>query len=848
MSFKLTNNPALNPRAPAAPEGFSRADRQATAELARSQLLGLKQHVETRAEGSRFPGYLRIHNLGKSPEDAATPLVVKRSWGLREIFQPTRRMIDSTHYLRNAIITAYKDRLAPEAYDALMTRLDKYLARSEYTGFGSRHFTRFIREFENAADRYGRDGAIMPLDADTGRLLATRRIKAMGGPDLLTADVAKSANRMGVASLTENLPSAVTLLGTGSEGTAFKAERNGEPVVVKLNAGPQDLDTELKSGDVAACRVQSKMPHVAAPTAFIVEVRKDGEAKGPVYVVPSAELPGMVKAALTEGRGGERQVRLLGTEAPFAAGAPLATVMKQGPLTEGEALSLARGMALGMEELRANGLVHQDIKPDNVMLDRSTGEVRLIDVSAQTQLSRDAGGPLLTRSAVGSPPYQSPLARDRERGHGFEADRYSFAVTLLAGLAPRLDAQETVSKLPPYLQPTNPLARDAEGRQVPAAVIPPAGYLDAFLTALEQTDAAGADALRARIPAGSALRAIVEDAFLASQPGEAGNDAWVRVLERLGAGLSGAAAIEHGRALANAVIGPDRDTLAGRVREASSRENWPPALDLGAALDVPDNNGNKQATALRAQIQAAVQSRAKDRAVTRAEVDDIAAAVIDKFVARKKVCLEVIDAADLSAPARAALQRRALESEMSADEARVTSLVLGGPMSGALVDLARGKTDDAIRGLAGTLTHFTQHGLDGLANGGVLFGTLRIAHELAIPAGDARGPEAWRALMERAPLLAAFKQATEHFDPEDNPFFAGSGLSGPTLMGINKQMASFGMLLNSVLELIDESSPDGDAGALKAWRSLPVAPANSDVLREAAGLLGMNLDQLRAQV
>lgn len=848
MSFKLTNDPALNPRAPGAPEGFSRADRQATAELARSQLLGLKQHVDARVEGSRFPGYLRIHNLGKSPEDAATPLVAKRSWGLREIFQPTRRMIDSTHYLRNAIITAYKDRLAPEAYDALMTRLDKYLARGKFTGFGSRHFTRFIREFENAAERYGRDGTIVPLDADTGRLLATRRIRAIGGDDRLTAEMAKNANRVGVASLTENLPSAVKVVRKGAEATAFKAERNGEPVVVKLAAGPRDLDTELKSGDVAACRMQSAMPHVAAPTAFIVEVRKDGEAKGPVYLVPSAELPGMVKAALTDRLGGERQVRLLGTEAPFAAGASLATAMKQGPLTEGEALSLARGMALGMEEMRANGLVHQDIKPDNVMLDRSTGEVRLIDVSAQTQLSRDGGGPLLTRSAVGSPPYQSPLARDRERGHGFEADRYSFAVTLLAGLAPRLDAQETVSKLPPYLQPTNPLVRDAEGRQVPAAVIPPDGYLDAFLTALEETDAAGADALRARLPQGSSLRAVIEDAFMASQPGEAGNDAWVRVLERLGAGLTGKAAVEHGRALANAVIGPDRDTLAGRVREASSRQNLPPALDLGAALEVPDNNGNKQATALRAPILAAVQSRAKDHAVTRVEVDEIAAEVIDKFVARKKACLDVIEAADLSAPARVALQRRALESQMSANEAKTTIQVLGGPMSGALVDLARGNTNDAIRGLAGTLTHATQHGLNGLENGGVLFGTLRIAHELAIPAGDARGSGAWRALMERAPLLAAFKQAADHFEPEDNPFFAGSGLSGPTLMGVSKQMASFGMLLNSLLEIFDEAAPNGEAGAVRAWQSLPPVPANPDVLREVAGLLGMNLEQLRAQV
>jgi hypothetical protein len=60
-------------------------------------------------------------------------------------------------------------------------------------------------------------------------------------------------------------------------------------------------------------------------------------------------------------------------------------------------------------------------------------------------------------------------------------------------------------------------------------------------------------------------------------------------------------------------------------------------------------------------------------------------------------------------------------------------------------------------------------------------------------------------------------------------------------------MTGFGMLLNAVLEVVDETSPTGDDGAVEAWRSLPSVAANSQVLDEIADLLGMDLPAMRAQ-
>lgn len=80
------------------------------------------------------------------------------------------------------------------------------------------------------------------------------------------------------------------------------------------------------------------------------------------------------------------------------------TVRDNGPLALGPALTLAAGLAEGLEVIHAAGVVHRDLKPSNVLL--APDGPRIIDFG----ISRAAELPGVTRTGIvtGSPGYMSP--------------------------------------------------------------------------------------------------------------------------------------------------------------------------------------------------------------------------------------------------------------------------------------------------------------------------------------------------------------------------------------------------------------------------------------------------------
>jgi serine/threonine protein kinase len=79
-------------------------------------------------------------------------------------------------------------------------------------------------------------------------------------------------------------------------------------------------------------------------------------------------------------------------------------VGSQGPLPLSSVLTLAAGLAEGLEAIHAEGVVHRDLKPSNVLL--ASDGPRIIDFG----ISRAADATVLTRANifVGSPGYMSP--------------------------------------------------------------------------------------------------------------------------------------------------------------------------------------------------------------------------------------------------------------------------------------------------------------------------------------------------------------------------------------------------------------------------------------------------------
>ncbi len=79
-------------------------------------------------------------------------------------------------------------------------------------------------------------------------------------------------------------------------------------------------------------------------------------------------------------------------------------VASQGPMPPGPALTLAAGLAEGLEVIHAAGVVHRDLKPSNVLL--AADGPRIIDFGISH--TADASGLTRTGWVAGSPGFMSP--------------------------------------------------------------------------------------------------------------------------------------------------------------------------------------------------------------------------------------------------------------------------------------------------------------------------------------------------------------------------------------------------------------------------------------------------------
>jgi hypothetical protein len=153
-----------------------------------------------------------------------------------------------------------------------------------------------------------------------------------------------------------------------------------------------------------------------------------------------------------------------------------ARLEREGKLPWRDALDILRGMLLGLRHAHERGVVHRDIKPDNIYLARKDGDliIKLLDFGIAKLRAGTADDPASTRAGltVGTPAYLSP-----EQAVGGEitpaSDLYSASIVLyemLAGRGPFEDKDPLamlgahVSRMPP------PFAETAADVEIPAGL------------------------------------------------------------------------------------------------------------------------------------------------------------------------------------------------------------------------------------------------------------------------------------------------------------------------------------------------------------------------------------------
>ncbi|MBX3252207.1 MAG: GAF domain-containing protein [Myxococcales bacterium] len=134
------------------------------------------------------------------------------------------------------------------------------------------------------------------------------------------------------------------------------------------------------------------------------------------------------------------------------------------PMEVGLALRIAARLASCLESVHRKGLVHRNLRPENVYFDARTGEVKLTGFGSATP----EDGHMAEGAAVeGAPPYVAPEQRGRiERPLDRRADLYSAGVVLvemLTGVRPEEEEGDVLGWAQRHL-----------AERLPAAVEPPA--------------------------------------------------------------------------------------------------------------------------------------------------------------------------------------------------------------------------------------------------------------------------------------------------------------------------------------------------------------------------------------
>jgi TolA-binding protein len=216
----------------------------------------------------------------------------------------------------------------------------------------------------------------------------------------------------------------IASLGAGGMGEVWKAEdtRLGRTVAIKILPRALAEDPESRARLQREARTAAHLYHPNIATIHSIE--QDGDR---LFIVMQ-----------------------------FVDGEPLSRIIERGGLSEVEICRIGKGVADALAEAHAHGVVHRDIKPDNIVV--SAGGVKVLDFGIAKQIgpeAMNADGPtaFMTRQGmiIGTVQYMSPeqaLGRELD----FRTDIFSLGVVLYRAVAGKLPFQgdsitETITQI-----------------------------------------------------------------------------------------------------------------------------------------------------------------------------------------------------------------------------------------------------------------------------------------------------------------------------------------------------------------------------------------------------------------
>jgi serine/threonine-protein kinase len=207
--------------------------------------------------------------------------------------------------------------------------------------------------------------------------------------------------------------------------TVFVARDNslGRAVVVKV------LPYELAAA-VSVDRFKREiMLSAALQHPHIVPVLTAGEIPADASVSPPTPLPYFIM--------------------PFVEGESLRTRLERGPLSVRETVSILKDVARALAYAHGRGVMHRDIKPDNILLTTGSATVTDFGVAKALTASRETRRPLpqgnrsgtitIVGTSIGTPAYMAPEQAAGDPSMDHRADLYALGIVgyeMLVGTPP----------------------------------------------------------------------------------------------------------------------------------------------------------------------------------------------------------------------------------------------------------------------------------------------------------------------------------------------------------------------------------------------------------------------------
>ncbi len=224
---------------------------------------------------------------------------------------------------------------------------------------------------------------------EQGSLTASQLERLMGA----AAAAAVKSPKVGDYQLLEKL-------GAGGMGAVYRAQRGADGKIVALKILPRSkaTDEEFLTRFEQEARAAFELSH-----PNIVRALDMGQADGYHYIAME-----------------------------YVDGRDLFAVLEErGKLTVPEALHIAVQMAEALDHAHAARLVHRDIKPDNILIDKDN-VAKLTDLGLVMEEAPAGGRPRITRRglAMGTPFYFSPEQARGEEDIDTRSDIYALGATL----------------------------------------------------------------------------------------------------------------------------------------------------------------------------------------------------------------------------------------------------------------------------------------------------------------------------------------------------------------------------------------------------------------------------------